>query len=217
MAEGGTIVYTASLTSAAQSPVTVTLSNGATIVIAAGSSSGSVNAAAPGEDVYADAGNVSPASTPRRVATSRRWRSIRRGHDVGHRHLDTTTVSLNASPSVAEGGVIVYTAAPTSAAQTPVSVTLSNGATIVIATGASNGSVNVPAPSDDVLIDAGSVGHDQQRYGRRFRRPMVNGAAATTTISDTIDATTVSLSATPSAEGGSIVYLPPSPRPHKLR
>ena len=47
MAEGGAIVYTASLTSAAQSPVTVTLSNGATINIAgravSSSGTGSVN------------------------------------------------------------------------------------------------------------------------------------------------------------------------------
>ena len=39
------------------------------------------------------------------------------------------------APSVAEGGSIVYTASLTSAAQTPVSVTLSNGATITIAAG----------------------------------------------------------------------------------
>ena len=56
--------------------------------------------------------------------------------------IDTTTVSLSATASVAEGGVIVYTASLTSAAQTPVSVTLSNGATIIIAAGASTGSAS---------------------------------------------------------------------------
>src|SRR5204863_3280832 len=59
VAEGGSILYTASLTNVAQTPVTVTLSNGAVIGIAAGSSGGSVSVAAPGEDVYTDAGNVS--------------------------------------------------------------------------------------------------------------------------------------------------------------
>ena len=39
--------------------MTVTLSNGATINIAAGASSGTVSVAAPGEDVYVDAGSVS--------------------------------------------------------------------------------------------------------------------------------------------------------------
>ena len=39
--------------------MTVTLANGTQIVIAAGSSSNSVAVAAPADDVYADAGNVS--------------------------------------------------------------------------------------------------------------------------------------------------------------
>ena len=42
-----------------KTPVTVTLSNGATIVIAAGASTGSISVAAPSDDVYADAGTVS--------------------------------------------------------------------------------------------------------------------------------------------------------------
>ena len=44
--------------------------------------------------------------------------------------LNTTTVSLAASLSVAEGGSILYTAALTAPAQTALNVTLSNGAVI---------------------------------------------------------------------------------------
>ncbi len=58
---------------------------------------------------------------------------------------------------MAEGGNITYTASLNNVAQTPVSVTLSNGATITIAAGASTGSVSVAAPSDDVHVDAGSI------------------------------------------------------------
>src|SRR5947207_6858482 len=71
--------------------------------------------------------------------------------------IDTTTVSLTATASVAEGGAILYTASLTSVAQTPVTVTLSNGAVIGIATGASSGTVIVAAPGEDVYVDAGNV------------------------------------------------------------
>ncbi len=52
---------------------------------------------------------------------------------------DSATVSLSATPSVAEGGSITYTAALTSPALAAVTVTLSNGAVISIAAGASAG------------------------------------------------------------------------------
>ncbi|WP_415842738.1 immunoglobulin-like domain-containing protein, partial [Pseudomonas reidholzensis] len=51
---------------------------------------------------------------------------------------DTTTVTLTATPSVAEGGTIVYTAsvdAPVTGS--PVVVTLANGQSITIAVGQS--------------------------------------------------------------------------------
>ncbi|MCX2817745.1 hypothetical protein OO307_27735, partial [Pseudomonas sp. DCB_E] len=44
--------------------------------------------------------------------------------------VDTTTATLTASPSVTEGGVITYTVTLSNPAQTPVTVTLSNGQTI---------------------------------------------------------------------------------------
>src|SRR5213075_1446377 len=120
----------------------------------------------------------------------------------------TSTVSLTATPSVAEGGSIVYTASLTSIAQTPVTVTLSNGALIGIAAGASSGTVSVAAASDDVYVDAGNVSATiSSATGGNFESLAVNPAAAITAITDTIDTTTVSLTATASvAEGGSIVY-----------
>ncbi|POA25293.1 MULTISPECIES: immunoglobulin-like domain-containing protein, partial [unclassified Pseudomonas] len=58
VAEGGHITYTATLTNAAGTPVTVTLSNGAVINIDAGKTTGSVVVDAPKDDVYLDAGKV---------------------------------------------------------------------------------------------------------------------------------------------------------------
>ena len=64
------------------------------------------------------------------------------------------------------------------------------------------------APSDDVYVDAGSVSATiTAATGGNFEALAINPAAATTAITDTLDTTTVCLSATPSvAEGGSIVY-----------
>src|SRR3546814_6268449 len=71
--------------------------------------------------------------------------------------VDDTTLSLSATPTVAEGGSITYTASLTNAADTAMTVTLSNGAVINIAAGASSGTAVVAAPTDDAYIDADSV------------------------------------------------------------
>src|SRR6185369_10058500 len=126
--------------SAAQSPMTVTLSNGAIITIATGASSGNVSVAAPGDDVYTDAGTVSATIVS---AVGGNFESLTVNPAAATTAItdtiDTTTVSLTATPAVAEGGAITYTASLTSAAASPVTVTLANGATIGIATGASSG------------------------------------------------------------------------------
>ncbi len=209
VAEGGSITYTASLTNPAQTPVTLTLSNGASIAIAAGASSGSVSVPAPSDDVYVGAGSVSATIS---MAAGGNFESLvidpAPATTAITDTLDVTTVSLTASANVAESGSIVYTASLTQAAQSPVSVTLSNGASITIAVGTSSGSVSVPAPSDDVYVDAGSVSATiSTATGGNFEALAIDPAAAVTSITDTLDATTLSLTASPSvAEGGSIVY-----------
>ena len=149
--EGGQITYTATLTHAAGTPVTVTLSNGATITIDAGETTGTVTVDAPNDDVYKDAGKVevtikdaaggnfenlvtSPTPAVTNVADT----------------INTTHLTLSAEKSVLEGSHITYTATLTNAAQTPVTVTLSNGETITIDAGKTSGSVTIAAPSDDV-------------------------------------------------------------------
>jgi hypothetical protein len=207
--EGGAVLYTATLDTPALAPVTVQLSNGASIGIAAGATSGTVAVAAPSDDVHVDAGSVSTSIS----------NASGGGFDLLNVNatpasttitdtVDNTILSLTASPSVAEGGLITYTASLTAPAQGAVIVSLSNASSITIAAGASSGSVNVAAPSDDVHADAGSVSTTvASASGGNFENLVVNPAAATTTVSDTLNTTTVSLSATPSvAEGGSIVY-----------
>ncbi|MEX5590800.1 immunoglobulin-like domain-containing protein, partial [Pseudomonas urmiensis] len=209
VAEGGSIVYTASVNAPVTgTPVVVTLANGQTITIPVGQSSSTVSTPVS-NDVYQGHAPVTNSITnvsggnfeslvgnPAQVSTS--------VTDL----QDTTTVSLSATPSVAEGGSIVYTATLTNSAGTPVTVTLSNGQTITIAANQTSGSVTVAAPADDPYIDAGSVNaRITGASGGNFENLAVNGATVVTQVTDTIDTSTVSLTATPSvAEGGSILY-----------
>lgn len=123
--------------------------------------------------------------------------------------VEVTTLSLTSSASLAEGGNIIYTASVTRPALSAVVVTLSNGAIITIAAGASNGSISVPAPSDDVYLDAGLVSATISSVtGGDIESLVVDPTAARTSIADTVDATTVTLTASAASvtEGGSIVY-----------
>ncbi|MFJ4441187.1 retention module-containing protein, partial [Pseudomonas sp. NPDC089422] len=209
VAEGGTIVYTATVTAPVTgSAVVVTLANGQTITIPVGQSSGTATAGVS-NDVYQghpavtnSISNVSGGNYENLVADkSQVSTSVT---DV----TDTTTVSLSATPSVAEGGQIVYTATLTNAAQSPVTVTLSNGQTITIAANQTSGSVAVATHGDNPYLDAGQVStRITDASGGNFENLAVNSTPAVTSVTDTVDTSTVSLTATPSvAEGGTIVY-----------
>ncbi|MGN4051873.1 LapA family giant adhesin [Pseudomonas sp. SM4] len=207
---GGVLVYTATLTQAPLTDLTITLSNGAVIVIPAGSTTGTVNVPlAPNDTVYNDptqidvtvtgttGGNgitVTPPTTP---ATTQVTDTI-----------DTTTVTLTAGPSVTEGGQITYTATLTNPAQTPVTVTLSNGSTITIGAGQTTGTVNVPTPANDVYNNGSTVTTTiTGATGGNFENLVPNPTPAVTTITDSIDTTNLTLTATGTVvEGGQITY-----------
>ncbi len=209
VAEGGTVVYTASVTAPVTgSPVVVSLSNGQTITIPVGASSGSVNFVAP-NDALAGGGSLSVKIDDAKGGNYEKLDVDGKSADTSVTDsADTTTLSLTATDSVAEGGSIVYTANLTSAAGTPVTVNLSNGAVITIAAGATSGSVTVKAPADDVYKDAGKVEVTiKDATGGNFENLVKNPAAAVTDVTDTVDTSTVSLTATSSvAEGGTVVY-----------
>jgi hypothetical protein len=189
--------------------VLVTITGGSIITIASGASSGTVSVAAPGEDVYLDSSTVSRSITG---ATGGNFESLAASTVAATTSIsdttDATTVSLTASPSIAEGGSITYTASLGAAAQGQVLVTITGGSIITIASGASSGTVSVAAPGEDVYLDSSTVSRSiTGATGGNFESLAASTVAATTSISDTTDATTVSLTASPSiAEGGSITY-----------
>ncbi|WP_178081571.1 immunoglobulin-like domain-containing protein, partial [Pseudomonas sp. B2(2017)] len=157
-AEGGTVTYTATVGAPVTgSPVTVTLANGQSITIEVGKTTGTVTTTAPNDALNSHAPltnaitDVSGGNYENLVADKTPVSTT--VTDT----VDTTNLSLSATGSVAEGGSIVYTATLTNPAGTPVTVTLSNGATITIEAGKTTGTVTVPAPADDVYKDAGKV------------------------------------------------------------
>ncbi|MEB0299192.1 immunoglobulin-like domain-containing protein, partial [Pseudomonas sp. 10S4] len=139
-AEGGTVTYTATVGQPVTgSPVTVTLANGQTITIDIGKTSGTVTAVAPNDALN---GHAPLTNSITGVSGGNYENLVADKTPVSTTvtdTVDTTTLSLGATDSVAEGGQIVYTATLTNAAGTPVTVTLSNGAVITIDAGKTTG------------------------------------------------------------------------------
>ncbi|MFJ7316341.1 LapA family giant adhesin, partial [Pseudomonas sp. NPDC098747] len=209
VAEGGSITYTATLTNAAGSPVTVTLSNGSVITIEAGKTTGTVTVPAPADDVYKDAGtvqatitnaaggnfeNLVPSTTPAVTSVT----------DT----IDTSTVKLTATGTAAEGGNVVYTATVGAVVTgSPVVVSLANGQTITIGVGQTSGTVTTTAPNDALTGHTPLTNSITNVTGGNYENLVADKTPVSTTVTDTVDTTNLSLSATSSvAEGGSIIY-----------
>ncbi|MBI6955751.1 retention module-containing protein, partial [Pseudomonas sp. CCOS 191] len=193
--EGGVITYTVTLTNPAQTPVTVTLSNGQTVTIEAGKSSGSVDFQTPANDVY---NNGSTVSTTITGATGGNFENLVPNPTPAETKIndsvDTTTATLTATPSVTEGGVITYTVTLTNPAQTPVTVTLSNGQTITVKAGESTGSVDFQTPANDVFVNGSTVSTSITGVtGGNFEKLEPDTTPTQTVISDSIDTVTVSI------------------------
>ncbi|TFH76263.1 type I secretion C-terminal target domain-containing protein [Pseudomonas kribbensis] len=209
VAEGGSIIYTATLTNAAGTPVTVTLSNGAVITIDAGKTTGTVTVPAPADDVYKDAGTVQATI---KSATGGNFENLVTSNTPAVTNvtdtIDTTTVKLTATATAAEGGNVVYTAtvgAPVTGS--PVTVTLSNGQTITIDIGKTTGTVTTTAPNDVLNGHAPLTNSITNVSGGNYENLVADKTPVSTTVTDTIDTTNLSLTATGTvAEGGSITY-----------
>jgi surface adhesion protein len=207
---GGVLVYTATLSAAPTTALTITLSNGQTITIGAGQTTGSVNVPLAGHnDPYIDPTNISTTITGVAgggglVVTVDPTPAVTHITDT----IDNTGLSLTASNTVTEGGQIIYTATLTNPAQTAVTITLSNGSVITIAAGESSGSVHVDTPPNDVYQNGSTVSATiTGASGGNFEQLTPNTAPASTTITDSIDKTGLTLTASENvSEGGVITY-----------
>ncbi|WP_370204477.1 immunoglobulin-like domain-containing protein [Bradyrhizobium diazoefficiens] len=208
----GTATISASVDHAPQgSNLVLTLSNGATITILNGQTTGtSTPFAVQGDDPYVDH-ETYPVSVT--------------GATGGNYELldttDTATVTVNDTITtnfvtldnvvVFENQTFVYTAHMDYASLTPFTVTLNNGVNITFAPGQFTATSDPqPAQGEDVYVDGQVIPVSiASTSGGNFEA--VNTTTygnATVTTKDTIDPVTATLSATPSTseDGGSITY-----------
>ncbi|WP_460132178.1 retention module-containing protein [Pseudomonas sp. S1_E04] len=182
---GGVVVYTVFVTQAPTSDLTVTLSNGLAVVIAAGQTSGALNVTFAGNDTpYLDASSISAtiAGTSgggNLIITTDPAPAVTQINDT----IDTTTVTLTATASVDEGGKIVYTATVTNAAQTDVVIKLSNDQTITIEAGKTTGTVSIDTPANladgkDLVVSTTIT----SATGGNYENLAINPQAATSTV-----------------------------------
>ncbi|MDP3140146.1 MAG: Calx-beta domain-containing protein, partial [Methylotenera sp.] len=205
--EGGSLVYTATVGAAVTgSPLVISLNNGQTITIPVGQ----VSASSAAFNVRADDVNLQGTQTVTVGITGTsggNYEALNTASTVSSTvtdDADSTTVTLTATASVVEGGSIVYTASVNNpVAGSAVTVTLSGGQTITIPVGASTGTVSVAAPADDVYIDAGTVSKTITAViGGNYEAVTINPAAASTTVTDTLNTTTVSITGSASVTEG---------------
>uniref|UniRef100_UPI0006723676 immunoglobulin-like domain-containing protein n=2 Tax=Pseudomonas TaxID=286 RepID=UPI0006723676 len=183
------------LTNPAQTPVTVTLSNGQVITVEAGKTQGSIDFQTPANDVY---NNGSTVSVTIDSATGGNFEQLTPNPAAAvttiNDSIDTTTATLTASPSVTEGGVITYTVTLTNPAQTPVTVTLSNGQVITVEAGKTQGSIDFQTPANDVYNNGSTVSVTiDSATGGNFEKLTASPTPASTVINDSIDTVTVSI------------------------
>ncbi|MFM7967655.1 immunoglobulin-like domain-containing protein, partial [Aeromonas sp. A-5] len=174
----------------------IILSNGATVTILVGQTTGTSSAfAVQGDDIFVDgeAYSVSIASAT--------------GGNLGTPDIsDTATITVNDTidittvtlddVTVNEDQPLTYTASVNNPTQGAFSVTLSNGVVIHFADGASVGSsAPQPAQGDDANLDSDSfVVSIASSAGGNYEGLDTSTASATAQIADTIDEVTVNLS-----------------------
>ncbi len=196
-------------------PLVISLDNGATITFNVGETTAiSTPFAVQGDDVYIDAENLAITATVQSGGEEFATLNVSDTATVTvNDTIDDTTVSLSVSPAqiTEDATAITYTATVDNATDTAMTVTLSDGTEINIPAGQTSGSTEVAiTPDSDVFAEAdGTISATiAETTGGNFENVEINPAAASTTVVDSINDTTVSLSATKSTgeDGGSITY-----------
>ncbi|WP_371262942.1 immunoglobulin-like domain-containing protein, partial [Pseudomonas sp. NBRC 111127] len=208
--EGGVITYTVTLSNPAQTPVTVTLSNGQTVTVEAGKTQGSVDFQTPANDVY---NNGSTVNVTIDKATGGNFEQLTPdptpASTVIQDSIDPVTVSIVSNGNVTEDQQPVFTVKVSQALDRPLTVTLSNGDKVTIEAGKTEVEYKAAAQGDDVFKDPGSLTlgvTDASVPGATFEK-LEFGSPATVEISDTISEVVATLTASPSVtEGGEITY-----------
>ncbi|VUD69189.1 Alginate lyase 7 [Thalassocella blandensis] len=177
--EGGVITYTATLEREAQSEVRVVLNNGQTIVIAAGETTGTVEFT-PDDDYYAGDRTVTASIES---ATGGNFENLvvdsTETSTTVTDDADITNARLSATSEVNEGEQITYTVTLDNPARGDVTIVLSNGATVVVASGSATASVSVVAGGGN-----SAVVNIVSATGGGYENLVSDNTPVTTTIND---------------------------------
>ncbi|MFR0673964.1 immunoglobulin-like domain-containing protein, partial [Enterobacterales bacterium AW_CKDN230030176-1A_HGKHYDSX7] len=152
--------FTVKVNQALDRDLTVTLTNGASVVIAAGQTQAQYKAPIQGDDVFKDAGSLTVGIKDATV-TGKTFENLQLGDAATVQISDTVseviaTLTVDKT-SVIEGNTFNYTVTLTNAQGLPVSghngltFTLSDGTKVFLAAGSASGTTQVTAP-DDVFI-----------------------------------------------------------------
>ncbi|MBF8795487.1 type I secretion C-terminal target domain-containing protein, partial [Pseudomonas monteilii] len=209
--EGGVITYTATLSNPAQTPVTVTLSNGQTITIKAGETTGTVDFQTPVNDVFVNGSTVSTTITGASGGNFEKLTLNTAPVETQIKDsIDTVMVSIAGNGDVTEAQQPSFTVKVSQKLDHDLTVTLSNGDKVVIKAGETEVEYKLDAQGDDVFTDPGQVSlgvTDASVDGKQFEDLQLGGKAVVN-ITDTVSEVTATLSVDTStvAEGGEITY-----------
>ena len=201
--------FTATLSNASQGDTTITTDQGV-ITILNGATTGTLTiASGNGEDVYLDASSLTATITG---TSGGNFENLVVGTAAATAQVNDTisnaTVDLSAS-TVSEGAVAnyVFTATLSNASEGVTTITTDQGV-ITILNGATTGTLTIASGNGaDVYNDASSLTATiTGTSGGNFESLVVGTAAATAHVNDTIDTTTVDLSASTVLEGAVADY-----------
>ncbi|MFT0521519.1 retention module-containing protein, partial [Pseudomonas faucium] len=206
---GGVIVYTATVGRAPLSDLTITLSNGSVIVIPAGQTSGAVNVViAPNDTPYIDAGQIVTTITGTSggnglVVTPSTTPAVTQVTDT----IDTTTVVVTADPAKEGDANVTFhfqlSNPPQAGSTTTLTVNVGGTNYTVNVDASGKGTLSVPnANGDDVYKDGSTVTAEVTAVnGGNFEAVDLSKSNVTAEVKDTIDTTTVVVTADPAKEG----------------
>ncbi|MCL2892705.1 immunoglobulin-like domain-containing protein, partial [Brenneria tiliae] len=174
----------------------VTLSNGATISFAAGSTTGTSSAFAVQEDdVYQDGESYTIRVTDAGEHNFEQLDTSDTATVTVTDTVDTVNVTIESNGDVTEAQDAIFTIKVDRVLADDLVVTLSNGDTVTIRAGEQSAAYSVPAQGDDVYVDAGSVtmGIDKAEVAGKTFEDIQLGGEATVNITDTVDTVNVTI------------------------
>ncbi|MFB4394975.1 immunoglobulin-like domain-containing protein, partial [Pseudomonas sp. LS_1] len=187
--------FTVKVNQALDRPLTVTLSNGDQVTIAAGQTQVEYKAPAQGDDVFKDAGSLTVGVTSATVE-GKAFENLEFGNPATVQISDTPSeviATLTADKTtVTEGGQVTYTVTLANAQGLPVSghggltFTLSDGTKVTIPAGSATGTAIVTAKDDAYVGGQPSIVNKLESVsgGDNFEKLTLSDNTLTTTVTD---------------------------------